>query len=71
MHLYLLVSSKNKGKYRSNVILTLRVSNCTVELSTAYKLKGDRYSTICVNDKGQLVVVNQKTASIEVYELDD
>lgn len=70
-YLYLLVSSKKKGKFKSNVILTLRVSNGTVELSTAYKLKGNRYSTICVNDKGQLVVVNQKTAGIEVYELDE
>lgn len=67
--LFLLISSKNNNKYRCNNVVTLKTANNTIEFDEIYELKGDVYSTLCVNGKGQIVIVNAKTASVEVYEL--
>lgn len=67
--LFLLISSKNNNKYRCNNVVTLKTANNTIEFDGIYELKGDVYSTLCVNGKGQIVIVNAKTASVEVYEL--
>lgn len=67
--LYVLVSTKKDGKYKSNLILVLNIENDAMALSSAYVLEGNVYSTLCVNEKGQLVVVNSKTSNVEFYEI--
>lgn len=66
--LYLLVASKDDRKYKCNNVLKFVVSDNEIKLEGFYELQGKIYSTLCVNGEGQLVVVNSKTASCEVYE---
>ena len=68
--LYILVSSKNNGKYRCNNIVVLNNENGSLFLCGFYELKGNIYSTITINENGQLVTVNSKTAAVEIYNID-
>lgn len=67
--LYLLIASKHEGKYRCNKVLVLKTTDNSIEYEKFYELSGKVYSTLCVNGEGQVVIVNSKTAAIEIYEL--
>ena len=67
--IYLLISSKFGGVYRCNKVLVFKTANNKIELDNFYELDGNIYSTMCINEKGQIVTVNSKTATIEIYEL--
>lgn len=67
--LFLLISSKSNNKYRCNNIVIFKTANNAIEFNGFYELKGEIYSTLCINGKNQLVIVNAKSASVEVYEL--
>lgn len=66
--LYVLVSTKTDGKYKSNLLVVLNIEKNAMTINSVYVLEGNIYSTLCVNGKGQIVVVNSKTSDVEFYE---
>lgn len=67
--IFLLIASKPGGRYRCNKVLVLKTVNDKIEFDNLYELDGKTYSVLCINEKGQTVTVNSKTAAIEIYEL--
>lgn len=67
--LYLLISSKDEGKYKCNRILKIDTSGKTMQIDGFYEMSGEIYSTLCVNGAGELVVVNSKESLIELYKI--
>ena len=67
--IFLLIATKPEGRFRSNKILVLKITNNILELENFYELDDKIYSTFCVNKKGQIVIVNSKSSAIEIYEI--
>ena len=66
--LFLLMATKDGGKYKCNHVLKFIIQEQMLEFEGMYELKSKIYSSICVNNNRQIVALTSKKTCIEIYE---